>query len=87
MATPLEGVVRPFADADVTPTKFTRPGAASVPMVHVKVGFTGSVKTASWSVSTTITTKMGQKHVEKAPTWSDSLKQTLNQIAQGVSGG
>jgi len=77
MSVPLEGIIRPFADRDVTPSKFTKPGQGSTPMVRLQIGYVGQVKTLGWSMSATTTTKMGQAHHESPPTSSASLQKQL----------
>lgn len=79
MSTPLEGIIRPFADQDVTPSPFTRAGQGSTPMVRLQIGYVGSIKTYSWNVSITQTTKMGQAHHETNPSNSAALQKQLQQ--------
>lgn len=83
MSVPLEGVIGPFLPQDVTPTRFTKPGQGSVPVVRIQVGYTGSVKSLGFSVSATVTSKMGQAHHEKAPSSSEALQTQLAQAAGG----
>lgn len=77
MSVPLEGIIRPYQDADITPTPFTRPGQGSTPMVRLQIGYVGSIKTLGWSMSGTTTTKMGQAHHENPPTTSPALQAQL----------
>lgn len=77
----LEQIVRPFADRNVTPTRFTKPGAQASEMVRVAIGFQGTLKTISYSLSATLTLKMGQKHKEKAPAHSQALQSALRKAA------
>lgn len=79
MSTPLEGIIRPFQDRDVSPSPFTKPGQGSHPMVRVQIGYTGTVKTYSFHVSATVTTKMGQIHKEGAPDYSQAVGGFLKQ--------
>lgn len=81
MSTPLEGIVRPFADHDVFPAAFTKPGESGAQMVRVAIGFQGSVKTMGFSFSSTATSKMGQAHKEKPPDNSASLQRRLSEAA------
>lgn len=83
MTAPLEGVVRPFADRNVSPTPFVRPGASGAQQVRVPIGFSGSLKTMGYSFSVTMSMKMGQSHNETAPNGSDSLQRRLAQAAGG----
>jgi hypothetical protein len=87
MSTPLEGIIRPFQSEDVTPQKFTRPGQGSVPMVRLQIGYTGQVKTLGWSMSSTESFKLGQRHKESAPTASQALTAALDEVHTQVSGG
>lgn len=81
MSTPLESIVRPFAEHDVFPAPFTKPGASGSQMVRIQIGFQGSVKTMGFSFSVTQSSVMGQAHKEKAPTNSNALKQKLTEAA------
>ena len=83
MSTPLEGIIRPYQDETITPTPFTKPGAAREPMVRLQIGYSGSIKTLSWSMSASQTTKMGQAHYEAPPTSSASLQDQLAKAAGG----
>lgn len=65
MSTPLEGILRPFAD--VPPTVYTTPGEGSQTPIRIKIGFKGSIKTLSLSLSITQTSKAGQAHMENPP--------------------
>lgn len=68
MSTPIEGIVRPFADHNVFPTPFTKPGgSSSEQMVRVAIGFQGQIKTMGYSFSATMSSKMGQAHRETTP--------------------
>lgn len=75
MSVPMEGIIRPFVSRNVTPQQFTRPGAAAVPMVRIKIGFQGKIKTVSTNFSASITQKMGQVHREKSSS-STTITQT-----------
>lgn len=81
MATPLEGIIRPFQDQDVTPTPYTKPGQGSVPQIRLQIGYVGQVKTLSFSMSATTTFKMGQAHTETPPNNSQSLQNKLSKAA------
>lgn len=83
MSTPLEGIIRPFADQDVTPDKYTKPGQGSVPQVRLLIGAVGQVKTLGFSMSATTTFKMGQAHHEAPPSNSASLQKALSNAAGG----
>lgn len=63
----LEQIIRPFTDQGVSPRAFDKPGEASTPMVRLAIGFQGSVKTMSYSLSWTVTLSMFQQHTEKKP--------------------
>ncbi len=82
MSTPLEGIIRPFADKGVTPTPFTKPGAQPNELIRIAIGFQGSLKTVGYSFSCTMTSKMGQTHKEKSPQASASLQRRLAEAAQ-----
>lgn len=82
MSTALEGIVRPFTDRDVTPTRYTEPGSGSVPPVRLQIGFRGQIKTLSWSISASVTFKMGQAHYEKPPN-SEALQKIVGAAAGG----
>jgi hypothetical protein len=73
----LEPIIRPFADEDVTPTKFVQPGQVGTPPVRVSVGLKGGTKTFSFSGSSVNTTRIGHTHTEKAPV-SDALQSKLS---------
>lgn len=75
--TDLETIVRPFTTPDVTPQPFHSAGSQGVPPVHVSVGLKGGTKTFSFSASSTRSTRMGNKHKERAPA-SGSLQSVLN---------
>ncbi len=81
MSTPLESIVRPFADPNVFPVRFTKPGTHGTELVRVAIGFQGSVKTMGYSFSASLSTKMGQTHRESAPTNSHSLQIRMSQAA------
>lgn len=83
MTIPLEGIIGPFLPQDVTPQRFTKPGQGSTPMVRIAVGYVGTVKTLGFSMSATTTSKMGQAHIEQAPTNSESLQTQLAKAAGG----
>jgi len=72
----LETIVRPFAAPDVTPTPFHPAGAVGVPQVRVTVGLKGGTRTFSFSASSTISFRMGNKHKETAPA-SEALQSVL----------
>lgn len=68
MSTPMEGIVRPFADHNVFPTPFAKPGgSSSEAMVRVAIGFQGQIKTMGISFSASMSSKMGQAHRETKP--------------------
>lgn len=79
----IEGIVRPFSDPGVTPTRFTKPGASPAQKVRLAIGFQGSLKTVGVSFSCTVSTKMGQAHREKHPQSSEALQKTLAEAAGG----
>ncbi len=81
----LEQIIRPFADQNVTPTPFTKPGENAVPMVHVRIGFQGTLKTVSYSLSASSTTFMGQQHKEKKVA-SPALTAAMRKAAQPGGG-
>lgn len=81
MSTPLEGIIRPFTDDGVTPTRFTKPGAQPNELVRLALGFQGSLKTIGYSFSCTMSTKMGQTHKEKPPQASAALQRRLGEAA------
>lgn len=83
MSTPMEGIVRPFADRNVSPTPFTRPGAQQNQMVRVAIGYSGTIKTLSTSFNATMTSKMGQAHREKSPDNSEALQKAMSDAAGG----
>lgn len=83
MSTPLEGIIRPFTDQDVTPSPYTKPGQGSKPQIRLQIGYVGQVKTLGFSMSSTVTYKMGQAHTETAPANSESLQFALSQAAGG----
>jgi hypothetical protein len=74
--TDIEGIFRPFAERDVTPLPFHPAGAVGAAPVRVTVGLKGGTKTFSWSTSASRSTRMGNKHKEKAPA-SESLQKAL----------
>jgi hypothetical protein len=81
--TAIEGIIRPFADRDVTPDKFTKPGQGSTPQIRLQIGYVGQVKTLGFSMSATTTFKMGQAHSETSPNNSESLQYAMQQAAGG----
>lgn len=81
MSVPLEGIVRPFAERDVFPTPFTKPGEQGSQLVRVAIGFQGSLKTMGFSFSASNSSKMGQAHREKPPANSASLQRRLGEAA------
>lgn len=72
----LEGIIRPFLNPDVAPVPFTKPGSASVPLVHVVVGAKGGTKTFNWSASGSQSKYIGAVHKEKSPS-SPSIQAKL----------
>lgn len=78
MSTPLESVLRPFGD--VPPTPYTTPGEGSQTPIRIKIGFKGSIKTLSLSLSITQTSKVGQANMENAPLGSAGLAGALASI-------
>lgn len=81
MSTPLEGIVRPFADRNVFPTPFTKPGTQGSQLVRVAIGFQGSIKTMGYSFSGTISSKMGQVHREQSQTGSEAITKAQSDAA------
>jgi hypothetical protein len=75
--TDLETIVRPFATPDVTPRPFHPAGAQGAPPVRVSVGLKGGSKTFTWSASSSRSTRMGNKHKERAPA-SGALQSVLS---------
>jgi hypothetical protein len=75
--TDLETIVRPFASPDVAPQPFHPAGAVGVAPVRVTIGRKGGTRTFSFSASSTITFRMGNRHKETAPA-SESLQSVLN---------
>lgn len=68
----LEGVIRPFAGAQVTPQRFIpNGGGASAPPVRLAVGLVGGSKTFSFSNSTSLSSYMAAVHTEKVSTAFD----------------
>lgn len=78
--TDLETIVRPFSTPDVTPQPFHPAGSQGVPPVRVTVGLKGGTKTFTFSASSSRSTRMGNKHKEKAPA-SQSLQKALAQAS------
>ena len=78
--TDLETIIRPFSTPDVTPQPFHPAGSQGSPPVRVSIGLKGGTKTFSFSASSTRSTRMGNKHKEKAPT-SQSLQKALAQAS------
>jgi hypothetical protein len=72
----METIIRPFADVDVTPSRFIPPGTVGVPPVRVQVGLKGGTKTFSSSGSSSLSTRIGHKHTEAAPV-SSALQSAL----------
>jgi hypothetical protein len=75
--TDLESIIRPFAAPDVAPSPFHTPGAQGAQPVLVSVGLKGGTKTFTWSASSSRSTRMGNKHKERAPA-SAALQGVLN---------
>jgi len=70
---PTEAIVRPFVGEDITPTKYTAPGATSHPPVVLYVGLKGGTKTFPWAEASSQSTYMAAVHREKA---SDNIDLT-----------
>jgi hypothetical protein len=83
MSTAIEGIIRPFADQDVTPTGYQKSSQGSTPLIRIQIGYTGQVKTLGFSMSATTTFKMGQAHHETPPTNSAALQTQLAKAAGG----
>jgi hypothetical protein len=81
MSVGIESIVRPFADQNVTPTPFTKPGAGSTPMVRLAIGYTGTIKSVGFSISLTVTTRMSQVYSELQP-FSQATQQAMIEAAQ-----
>lgn len=64
----MEGVIRPFVGADVTPTPLKPSSPVSAPMVRFVVGARGGTKTFSYSGGSTLTSYMTNVHKEAPPT-------------------
>lgn len=74
----LETIVRPFTSLDVAPSSpFTPAGVQGAQPVLVSVGLKGGTKTFTWSASSSRSTRMGNKHKERAPA-SAALQSVLN---------
>lgn len=83
MSVPIEGIVRPFADHNVFPARFTKPGQQGVQLVRVAIGFQGSIKTMGYSFSATQSTRLGQTHKEK-DTASGALKSNMQKLHDSI---
>ena len=81
MSTPLEGIVRPSADAFVGPSPFNKPGQKSNEPVRIMVGNEGTYKTLGTHVSFSLTFQMGQQHIETTPGNSQTLQKAMTASA------
>jgi hypothetical protein len=79
----LEHIIRPFTDQNVSPTPFVKPGEASHPMIRIPIGFKGTIKTMSYSMSFTCTSSMFQRHTEKKPLSVKAQIALLDAAARG----
>lgn len=62
----LEGIIRPFVGAQVSPQRFIAGSPASAPPVRLSVGLVGGSKTFSFSSSTSLSSYMAAVHTERA---------------------
>lgn len=73
----MEGIVRPFTGADVTPKKEFSPAGQSAPVVRIALGEVGGNKTFSYSGSSSISSYMAAVHTEKP---SDAFDMTTGKL-------
>jgi|HubBroStandDraft_6_1064221.scaffolds.fasta_scaffold122870_2 hypothetical protein len=59
MAQGMEGIIRPFTDRSVSPTRFGLPGSASAPDVNLIITVQGVAKTVAFSYTQTLTQYIG----------------------------
>ena len=78
----MEPIIRPFIGPGTDPQPFHPAGTIGVPDVHVSIGLKGGTKTFSYSGSSTVGTKMGNAHKEKAPL-SPALQSKLSSANSG----
>jgi hypothetical protein len=80
MSTPLETIIRPNTDDPSDATRYYTPNQGSNTPIRIKIGFKGSIKTLSLSLSMTQTSKVGQANMENAPAFSAGLAGSLASI-------
>jgi hypothetical protein len=74
----LEQIVRPFQTQDLAPASVVMPpGQAGQALIRLSVGLSGGTKVFSYSGECNISTSMGSKHTESAPT-SAALKDEMS---------
>lgn len=61
----MEGIIRPFAEKDVTPLRIYQSGARSVAPVRLAIGAVGGTKTFSFSGSASMSSRMAAVHTER----------------------
>lgn len=64
MAQGLEGVVRPFTNRDVSPTRFGLPGSSSAPDINLIITVQGVARTVAFSYNQTLTQYIGTVNQE-----------------------
>jgi len=64
----MEGIIRPFVGADVTPIPLKSSSPVSAPAVRFAVGEIGGTKTFSYSGSSSLTSYMTNVHTEATAT-------------------
>lgn len=64
MAQGMEGIVRPFTDRNVSPSRFGLPGSAGAPDINLIITVQGIAKTVAFSYSQTLTQYIGTVNQE-----------------------
>jgi hypothetical protein len=59
MAQGMEGIIRPFANRDVAPTRFGLPGSSNAPDINLIITVQGVARTVAFSYTQTLTQYIG----------------------------